>query len=449
LVLTNHPSLAQDVILVTENFDHARQAVPEGWRVVSGDWRVSEGALVADSLDSEAYITFGEPSWQNYEVEVSVDFRQVRDPSRWLSVLVRAAPDGATPWSQVPIRFQTTKPNGMEFAVRTKSNGWSVRQAARAFSASKLHQPRKLKVVVRGSRVEGFLDEQLVVSSQFCVDRPRGCVGLGVSGCIAAFDDFSLLHLPNTADRSLTTKNRCDNVAHRGFSAAAPENTLAAIRAAVTSGASGCEFDVHACREGTIVLMHDKTVDRTTNGKGRVSELSLKELKRLDAGAWKDAQYAGESVPTLTEALQLLRGTDCQPVIEIKVEGISQQVVSDVRALDMVDEVAVIAFSQDVVREIRQLEPRIACAWLCNENLRGTASQQADWLERRARACQTRLLDVNFKMLSAELVAELKRRELGVWTWTVDEAAVMRALRQWGVDSITTNRPDLLSKQAD
>jgi glycerophosphoryl diester phosphodiesterase len=145
----------------------------------------------------------------------------------------------------------------------------------------------------------------------------------------------------------------------------------------------------------------------------------------------------------------LLRGTDCQPVIEIKVEGISQQVVSDVRALEMVDEVAVIAFSQNVVREIRQLEPRIACAWLCNENLRGTPSKQADWLERRARACQTSLLDLNFKMLSAELVAELKQRELGVWTWTVDEAAVMRALRQWGVDSITTNRPDLLNKQAD
>ena len=448
-MLTCLPSLAQDAIVHRESFDQVHQAVPDGWKVVSGDWRIAAGSLVTDAMAGDAYITFGDSAWQNYEVEVTVVFRKVHNPSRWLSVLVRASPTGATPWSQVPVRFESSQRNGMEFAVRTKSNGWSVRQAASAPSASKLNQPRQLKVVVRGTHVEGFLDGQRVVNSQLCVDRATGCVGLGVSGCIASFDDFSVRHLPQTPDDSVASQQPCDNVAHRGFSAVAPENTLAAIRAAVSAGASGCEFDVYACRDGTIVLMHDQTVDRTTNGKGRVTELSLQELRQLDAGSWKDAKYAGEPVPTLKEALESLRGTNCQPIIEIKMEGISQQVVSDVRALDMVDEVAVIAFSQKVVREVRELERGIACAWLCNEDLQGSPVQQAEWLETRAQQCQTKLLDLNFKMLSPELVSELKRRGLVVWTWTVDEAAVMTALRQWGVDSITTNRPDLLGKQAD
>ncbi len=112
----------------------------------------------------------------------------------------------------------------------------------------------------------------------------------------------------------------------------------------------------------------------------------------------------------------------------------------------LVDQVAVIAFSEKVVREIRELEPRITCAWLCGKTLVGTPAEQADWLEARASACHAKLLDLNFNMLSPELIVELKSRGLGVWTWTVNEAVVMRALRQWGVDSITTDRPDLLSR---
>jgi len=244
-------------------------------------------------------------------------------------------------------------------------------------------------------------------------------------------------------------KRTCDNVAHRGFSAQYPENTLTAIRAAIDAGATGCEFDVYGSKEKVVVLMHDKTVDRTTNGKGKVTQLSLAELRTLDAGSWKGIAFANEPIPTLKEALSLLRGSGCQSVIEIKMEGISQQVIDDVREMKMVDEVAVIAFSQSVVREIRELEPDITCAWLSGEDLEGSTQQRADWLEERARQCKTSILDLKYKMLSPDLVAELKRRGFAVWTWTVDDPAMMRMLKDWGVDSITTNRPDLLRPIVD
>ncbi len=239
-------------------------------------------------------------------------------------------------------------------------------------------------------------------------------------------------------------KTKCENVAHRGFSDRYPENTLVAIRAAIDAGADGCEFDVYSCQDNTVVLMHDKTVERTTNGKGKVTQLNLAALQSLDAGSWKDAKFAGEKVPTLKEALGVLRDSGCQGVIEIKMEGISQQVIDDVRKMKMVDQVAVIAFSQDVVREIRSLEPSLTCAWLSGEKLKGTTQENADWIEQHAKQCDAKIVDLSYKMLSEELVRELKRRGLAVWTWTVDDPAMMKKLQAWGVDSITTNRPDLM-----
>ena len=440
---------ADDATLLREDFDRVDGRLPDLWHPVAGRWHVADGALVADSTVGEATISVGDPTWQNYEVEVTATFVEVQDDSRWLSVLVRAAPNGAAPWSQVPIRHKTTSKNGMEFAVRTTPDQWSVRQTASAKEDTPIGRARRLRVVVQGAHVQGYLDGQLVIDSPYCVDRRRGCVGLGASGCVARFDDFLVRRLPDTPIAPERTSEPCDSVAHRGFSAIAPENTLAAIEKAIEAGASGCEFDVYGCGDGTVVLMHDKTVDRTTDGSGRVTELTLQRLKQLDAGSWKHARFAGEPVPTLAEALGLLKDSGCQPVIEIKMEGISARVVETVRAVDMVDQTAVIAFSQNVIREIRRLEPRLPCAWLSGENLQGSPSERADWLAARAGECGTDLLDLSYKMLSSELIAELKRRELSVWTWTVNEPPVMRALICWGIDSITTDRPDLLRKELE
>jgi glycerophosphoryl diester phosphodiesterase len=449
LLLTCVVATADDAWMLREGFDCVDGRLPDPWHPVAGQWHVSDGALVVDATGGEASILLGDAAWQNYEVEVTATFRKVQDDSRWLSVLVRASADGARPWSQVPVRYKTTAKNGMEFAVRTTSDSWSVRQTAAAKEDSSIGRARRLRVVVRGSYVQGYLDGQLVIDSPYCVDRPRGCVGLGASGCEASFDDFLVRRLPDTPIPPERKPGLCDIVAHRGFSAVAPENTLAAIKEAVDAGASGCEFDVYGCGDGTVVLMHDKTVDRTTDGSGRVTELTLERLKQLDAGSWKHARYSGEPVPTLDEALRLLKDTGCQPVIEIKMEGISARVVEAVRKADMVDQAAVIAFSQEVVTEVRQLEPRLPCAWLCGDDLHGTPAERADWLAARARQCGTDLLDLNYKILSPNLIAELKSRGLSVWTWTVNDPPVMRSLIDWGIDSITTDRPDLLRKELE
>jgi glycerophosphoryl diester phosphodiesterase len=244
----------------------------------------------------------------------------------------------------------------------------------------------------------------------------------------------------NGAEANAAEAAKCLTVAHRGFSSIAPENTVVAARKAMESGADGSEFDVYAAADGALVVMHDDKVDRTTNGKGKIGDKTLAEIKQLDAGAWKNASYVGERVPTLEEMLTTLKGTHCKPVIEIKGGHIADKVVAAVRAADMVDHAWVISFNKETVNAVRTLEPRLPCAWLCGQLPNEVPPSQAvDWLVGQAQECKTDFVDLNWEMLSADTVSQLHQRGLTVWVWTVDDPKAMDRLIQWGVTGITTN----------
>jgi len=107
-------------------------------------------------------------------------------------------------------------------------------------------------------------------------------------------------------------------IAHRGYSAMAPENTLASFQAALEQPIAGVEFDVHLSADGIPVVIHDATVDRTTNGQGKVAEKTVAQLQALDAGSWFDSRFAKETIPTLEEVLALFSRTSVQLYIEFK-----------------------------------------------------------------------------------------------------------------------------------
>jgi glycerophosphoryl diester phosphodiesterase len=243
------------------------------------------------------------------------------------------------------------------------------------------------------------------------------------------------------------TARPCLCIAHRGFSAAAPENTLAAVRKAVEAGADGCEFDVQLSRDGLPVLMHDATVDRTTNGKGKVGELLAAELQRLDAGSWKDPAFAGEPVPTLLDALRALAGAGRTAVIEVKDAAATAAVVEAVRQAGMVDASVVVSFHEEALADIRAREPRLRCGLLVGGLRSGSVARRAERLAEQARACGAAILDLRYPVLSAKLVAELHRSGFQVWGWTVNDAAVVAVLARWGVDAITTDHPDVMRGQ--
>ncbi len=236
----------------------------------------------------------------------------------------------------------------------------------------------------------------------------------------------------------------CSVVAHRGFSHVAPENTLASVRQAIEVGATGCEFDVYRCRSGELVLFHDKELERTTDGFGQIVETDFDELRKLDAGSWKNPAYCGERIPELREALQLLKDSGCRAVVEVKMNGITDQVLKTIEEEAMSDQVTVIAFSQKVISEVRKQAPDLSCAWLYGDNtLEGSAEQKADLIAEKARACNALAVNLNQEMLDEALIAALHDRGLSVWTWTVDDPDRIRRLLAWGVAVLTTNRPDL------
>src|SRR5579863_1612088 len=160
-------------------------------------------------------------------------------------------------------------------------------------------------------------------------------------------------------------------IAHRGASGHAPENTMAAFRLAVDMGAKYIETDLQLTRDAKIIAMHDPTVDRTTNGRGRISKMSLVELRGLDAGvkflSVDGKSYKGERVPTLDEILEFARTGDVTFYLELKETqgwGFEQSLEGALRRADAMNRVVVISFDADVLATVRRIEPELTTGFL-------------------------------------------------------------------------------------
>ncbi|MDR2170860.1 MAG: hypothetical protein LBP59_12020 [Planctomycetaceae bacterium] len=243
------------------------------------------------------------------------------------------------------------------------------------------------------------------------------------------------------------------NVAHRGASFLAPENTLMAYRIAISAGADGAECDVYKTADNILVLSHDKSTNRTANGKKHdITKTTFDELRKLDVGIWKGKQFKNEKIPTLDEYLELLKETKCSPVVEIKMNQIEKEVIETIRKQDMISVTIIIAFSEQVVKNVRRLEPNICVAWLYSENLKNkggaenNADRLAEFLLKKSAELNANILDLNHEILSQKLVTKLKNSGIHVWCWTVNDVERMKILLDWGVESITTDRPELLNE---
>ncbi|MCX7838790.1 MAG: glycerophosphodiester phosphodiesterase family protein [Anaerolineae bacterium] len=242
-------------------------------------------------------------------------------------------------------------------------------------------------------------------------------------------------------------------VAHRGGAALAPENTLGAFVNALQLGVDMVECDVHLSKDGHVIVMHDTDVARTTDGRGYIADLTLAEIKKLNAAAKFPGGYTAQTVPTLDELLDVVKGkTPIQIEIKVDAKGqrypnIEQQVVEAVRARGMLDEVIVISFNFPTLTEIKRLEPRIATGALV----------RADWFSARGNDVARIVHDAidatgadyfmpNYAPVTEALINAVHARGLKIGVWTVNNPNDMQRLAAWGVDAITTDRPDELKR---
>jgi glycerophosphoryl diester phosphodiesterase len=232
---------------------------------------------------------------------------------------------------------------------------------------------------------------------------------------------------------------------HAACKGHAPENTLAGIEAALRLGAEAIEIDVHCTADGVPVLIHDETVDRTTDGKGNVHEMALDTVRALDAGARQFApQFNGVQVPLLAEAIELTKGKALLQ-IEIKQEGIEQAIAAVVRDAAAIAGCESHSFYPRCVRGMREAEPRMAAALLTD------GRRIVEWQDffSFALSLGAQGVSVHYERADAQRVAAARRRSLTFMVWTVDDEADMGRMIDVGVDSICSNFPDLVRKAVE
>jgi glycerophosphoryl diester phosphodiesterase len=227
-------------------------------------------------------------------------------------------------------------------------------------------------------------------------------------------------------------------VAHRGASRVAPENTLAALKKAIEYGADYGECDVFQTKDGEIVLFHDEELERTTGKEGMIRDYTLAELKELEAGSWFKEEFRGEPIPTLREAIRLVKGK-MKLDIEIKVSGedagITEKVVDIIRSENLGNACMVTSFEKQVIERVKEIAPDLVTGFIFDEDHPpGIFDGNWDYV------CSKR------NIVDEAFVRKAKKKGKKVLVWTVDYPAEMKKLIGLGVDGIITDVPDVLKE---
>lgn len=241
--------------------------------------------------------------------------------------------------------------------------------------------------------------------------------------------------------------------AHRGGAALRPENTRLSVQHGLALGADGIELDVHLSRDGIPVVIHDPTLDRTTNGRGPVVALTAADLAGLDAAWHFDAAHGypfrgqGHGVPTLAEILALCR--DSRLIIEMKfgTPALAEAVVHLVRQTGLTGQVCIGAFHQRPLDVVRQRAPELTTSASRDEAAATWRRSWVRWPFRRHlpfAAYQVPLRRGRLRVVTPAFVAQAHRNGQWLQCWVVDDPTEARTLLDWGVDGLVTDRPDLI-----
>jgi glycerophosphoryl diester phosphodiesterase len=264
-------------------------------------------------------------------------------------------------------------------------------------------------------------------------------VGTGVA--------FSLLFSPFSQafaeEPTAGERKQVDNVAHRGATGYAPENTIAGFDLAVDMKADYIEIDVQRSKDGELVIIHDTTVDRTTDGTGKVGDLTLQQLQDLDAGSWKGEKFAGESIPTFEEILDRYHGK-VGILIELKAPelypGIEEQVAEALkeRNLDQPqnEKIIIQSFNFESMKKTDKLLPKVPVGVLTSNRTHTTAealkefSTYAEWF------------NPSYGIVTEEVVDQVHAQGMQIGSWTVRSQEAADFLYEMNVDAIITDYPD-------
>lgn len=231
-------------------------------------------------------------------------------------------------------------------------------------------------------------------------------------------------------------------IAHRGFSGRFPENTLRAFREALKLPVDAIEFDVRKASDGTLIVIHDETVDRTTSGTGRVGDITWDEIRKLDAGAWKSEEFAGERIPSLDEVLEAIGG-QIMLVVEIKEPGTEQQIIETLHRHNALERANLVSFHAEAIAKAKQIAPQVPYTLIGGINA-GLSDRAFFDFTQTALRNGANAVTAHYSILTRERIKYCHNRHLFVGTWTVDNKDLASILIAMGVDEIATDYPDVV-----
>ncbi|MDA0180392.1 glycerophosphodiester phosphodiesterase family protein [Solirubrobacter phytolaccae] len=435
-------ALAADPV-VDEHFDAG--VLPAGWTAREGTWSVTDGRLVGRSTSSAqiSRLTFG-PRLENYRFEATVRFESLvnGDGTRWTALGLDMPLDGSTPWWHAAMRSNTTAANGTELAQRTTANGWNVPSTAAAPTAAGTGRDVKVKIEVFGAKARWFFNGVLVQEAKVLQRSADGRLGFVVNGAVVSFDDVVVT--PLDAEPLVRPNDRTTTpaiIAHRGYSAITPENTLVAMDAGSRAGADWVEIDVATSTDGVPYVLHDDTVDRTTAGTGALNTLTSSVLDTLEAGEWFSPAHKGEPLPRFSAALDQTQRMAADLLLEVKgpeTRAQMETIIGMIKARGLVGKVLLQSFDEQVLRDAYAIEPQLRLGLL-----RGSIDADPVAV---ARGLHAIAYNPDWNALSARrsVVADLNAAGVAVMPYTVDSPDTWLQMRDAGVDGIITNKPGTL-----
>lgn len=234
-------------------------------------------------------------------------------------------------------------------------------------------------------------------------------------------------------------------IAHRGASAVAPENTIAAFEAAIAAGADGIEFDVRLTRDGVPVVIHDETLRRTSRVRGRVADLTFAELNRIDVGSWfGQGQFVNERVPSLEQLFELFRSNNM--VLYLEMKSLEQPRLAEaccqlIHDHGLKDRVVFECFEHSALEAVRNIDSTLKTAALFQP--------PSSFILKRAQAIGASEIALHHRLTNKRLIEKARLANLKVVTWTVDDPAWVSRARTQGIDALITNNPSALITARD
>ena len=233
------------------------------------------------------------------------------------------------------------------------------------------------------------------------------------------------------------------NFAHRGFSGKYPENTLLAFQKAIEAGADGAELDVQLTKDGEVVIIHDETIDRTTDGKGYVVDYTYDELSKFDASYIYRGQMGFNKIPTLREYFELVKDLDFITNVELKTGineylGIEEKVYDLIKEFKLEKKVIISSFNHFSVLRMKKIAPELKYGFLSEDWIINAGAYTASH--------NVQCYHPRFNNLIQEVVEELKKNGLEINTWTVNKEEDIRDLINKKIDILIGNYPDLIKQ---